>query len=872
MVNRKREDAQVRVPCGGRTVRDRHTPLIGLEQESEAIILVHSDARIAGRNGAFACSHCFDRDEQPRQHGRLRHWNVVLAYDALDDLLSVAQGTQQYCQIGSTSYSRCFTYDSLSRLLQAANPESGTVCYGVVSGGACQNNGYDGDGNLVYKTDARGTQNTNSYDALNRPTIRQYSDATGTVYFNYDGNTQTGCSASIPDSYPKGRRTGMCDSLTPTGSEAWSHDPMGRTITDQRTTDGVTEKTVYTYLPYVDGSVDKITYPNTFAIVYTYDGAERPTSATDSNGNTYALGATYAPQGALQTATVDSTSHFAGFSISNSYTKRLQPNEIKVTNGSASVVDFSYCFYALNSSGACPSSGTTDNGNVMGIINNVDNTRSQTFVYDALNRISTAGTVNTSGTNCWGEQYGYDTLGLGNLLKITLPSAYNSSCNQPDSLNIGVNTSTNQINNPSGYVYDLSGNLTTIPNGGGSYTYNAENQITSTAGVNYDGDGKRVEKSNGTLYWYGVSGDPLEETTLSGTLINYYVFFGGQRIARFDSSGNIFAYFADHLGSSREVEEIASGGSSASLSYDADFYPFGRENDFTDSANPIYKFTGKIRDAESGLDDFGARYNTSNLGRFMSPDPLLSSAVPGGPQSWNRYAYALNNPTRIADPTGLWNWDESAGGDLTDADLEDIANDKHNKKHKWAKKALDFRVQFRNAFDDAEEAMGSSLLSDAQQSAAVAAVSAYGTEGDDNGVTVGIESGHGASTLLNNDDSISVKFGSALKGNFLTATVAHEGAHVDQAMTWLYHGEGAIGDINHFAREQTAWTVGSSIAQALGMKSLAPYGGGREHQVWNDGWKAADVQTLRSKGIANILNYMSLKPTDTDTYSSEHHQ
>jgi RHS repeat-associated protein len=33
-----------------------------------------------------------------------------------------------------------------------------------------------------------------------------------------------------------------------------------------------------------------------------------------------------------------------------------------------------------------------------------------------------------------------------------------------------------------------------------------------------------------------------------------------------------------------------------------------------------YKFTGKERDSESGLDNFGARYNASAMGRFMTPD------------------------------------------------------------------------------------------------------------------------------------------------------------------------------------------------------------------------------------------------------------
>jgi len=63
--------------------------------------------------------------------------------------------------------------------------------------------------------------------------------------------------------------------------------------------------------------------------------------------------------------------------------------------------------------------------------------------------------------------------------------------------------------------------------------------------------------------------------------------------------------------------------------------------------------TGKERDSESGLDNFGARYNASSLGRFMSPDPLMASATVYNPQTWNRYTYALNNPLKFIDPDGL---------------------------------------------------------------------------------------------------------------------------------------------------------------------------------------------------------------------------
>ena len=70
-----------------------------------------------------------------------------------------------------------------------------------------------------------------------------------------------------------------------------------------------------------------------------------------------------------------------------------------------------------------------------------------------------------------------------------------------------------------------------------------------------------------------------------------------------------------------------------------------------------YKFTGKERDSESGLDEFGARYYASPLGRFMTPDwAAKPTDVPyanfGNPQSLNLYSYVQNNPTTVGDPDG----------------------------------------------------------------------------------------------------------------------------------------------------------------------------------------------------------------------------
>ena len=225
----------------------------------------------------------------------------------------------------------------------------------------------------------------------------------------------------------------------------------------------------------------------------------------------------------------------------------------------------------------------------------------------------------------------------------------------------GVNVlsqSANNKNQITGDCYDLVGNLLGLsppPCPAPTYSYNAENQLTLTAGVTYtyDGDGKRVKKSSGTLYWYGGGNDPLDETDLAGSTANAafkeYVFFDGKRIARRDYQNNVNYYFTDHLGTTRIVAN-----SSGTVLNDSDFYPFGGERVITSSSGNNYKFTGKERDSESGLDDFGARFYSSAMGRFTSADPVVITPERFyDPQQLNEYAYVRNNPTRLVDPTGM---------------------------------------------------------------------------------------------------------------------------------------------------------------------------------------------------------------------------
>ncbi|HEV2288631.1 MAG TPA: RHS repeat-associated core domain-containing protein [Candidatus Acidoferrales bacterium] len=245
-----------------------------------------------------------------------------------------------------------------------------------------------------------------------------------------------------------------------------------------------------------------------------------------------------------------------------------------------------------------------------------------------------------------------------------------------------------------------------LTDGTNTYAYNAESEIKSAASVTYtgvypelarrggrsrrNGDGNRVEKASGTIYWYtsaslspgGAGTEILDESNSSGTITNEYVFFGGKRVAmRNVTSGTIYYYEEDMLRSSRtqrglpgrrRVEPGRQKGlpgprqgepgrsvqaGQTSVCYDADFYPFGGERDITNTCTQNYKFEGKERDTETGNDDFGARYYTSRLGRWLSADwSSVPEAVPyanlTNPQTLNLYAMVRDNPETFADLDG----------------------------------------------------------------------------------------------------------------------------------------------------------------------------------------------------------------------------
>ena len=568
-------------------------------------------------------------------------WVTSYTLDTLGNLTGVVQ---------NGSHQRSFSFDFVSRMTSSTNPEVGTITYNWDADSNCPLPSYPGA--LVSKVDARSIRICYQYDQLHRELASTYSNGDPTITTAYD---QPSC-LGLTSCANVGHRTSVTDAA---GSEAWSYQvdfSNQRSVhADQRTTASGGNNYTKTSTYYLDlaGNVTQVSYPTGRVVNYTFDAADRPSTAADaSNGITYATdfqspptgcltnAACYTPQGSFYALSIGQTSSFTGLNLSHSYNNRLQPLEFKASSTGGSAIDITYSFVD-------PVSGKNA-GHVFSIANNLNSSRSQSFTYDQVNRILSAGTLATTGQYCWGYQYSYDA--WGNLLSQAGWTPNYSACTE--TLMGSVTADGN--NHISGFSYDASGN--TQNDGTYPYTWDAESQMKSAAGVNYayDGDGRRVFKSSGKLYWYGAGGDILAETDASGSTTAEYIFFGGKRIAMLPAGGNAQFYVEDFLGSSRVVTQ-----NNGVVCYDADFTPFGGDRPYTDNcpAANNYKFEGKERDTETGNDDFGARYYSWRFGRWLSAD---WSAVPvpvpyanlTNPQTLNLYAMVADDPESFADLDG----------------------------------------------------------------------------------------------------------------------------------------------------------------------------------------------------------------------------
>ena len=112
-------------------------------------------------------------------------------------------------------------------------------------------------------------------------------------------------------------------------------------------------------------------------------------------------------------------------------------------------------------------------------------------------------------------------------------------------------------------------------------------------------------------------------------------------------------HHTDWLGTERNYDTPNSNAPQYPWNTNFTSLPFGDDSPGVDAGLNSLLFTGQYHDFETNLDYFGARYYASASGSFMSPDPDNAGASDDNPQTWNAYAYAIDDPINNTDPDGL---------------------------------------------------------------------------------------------------------------------------------------------------------------------------------------------------------------------------
>ncbi len=268
-------------------------------------------------------------------------------YDPLDNLLSVNQKGAS----GDTPRYRTFTYDSLSRLTNACNPET------IAKGGVCTPTAgpwsaaytYDANGNVIKRTDARGIATNYTYDALNRVTAKSYTnDPANTPALSYGYDTEYSWQIPQNEDHPVGHLNSILATLGTTNLTTWTsgdYDQRGSLLgyvnclgANAQGCPGAGVGANYAYnlnedLTGISATAYNINYNGELDLSYGFDPSGRLSSIATgvrlgppitTLTSTAFSGLMYYPGGAMDTANlaIDPTTNVAGIALVRTYDNR----------------------------------------------------------------------------------------------------------------------------------------------------------------------------------------------------------------------------------------------------------------------------------------------------------------------------------------------------------------------------------------------------------------------------------------------------------------------------------------------------------------------------------------------------------------------
>jgi RHS repeat-associated protein len=454
---------------------------------------------------------------------------------------------------------------------------------------------YDAAGNLKTLTDPAKRTTTYAYDPANRLTEVSYSDGkTPTVKYEYDTD---------------GDRTKIVDG---TGTTTYTYDELDR-LTEGKDGHGNVAKYEYD----LANQQTKITYPNGKSVTRAYDKAGRLEKVTDWSSNATKF-----------TYDLDSNQASTIFPVESkdedkyTYNNADQMSEVKMLKSTETLASL---IYTRDGDGQVKS--TTAKGLSGPGLETTEDT------YDENNRLTKAGAT----------EYKYDA--ANNTTKIAA-SAYEydkaSELKAGPSLTytydeLGQRTKTTPSSGPAtAYGYDQAGNLTSVTRPKEGATPEIKDTYT------YDGNGLRASQTiAGTtsyLAWDMTESLPL---ILNDGTNNYIYGPSGLPVEQISSGGTITYLHHDQQGSTRLITGTT-GTVTGTTTYDA----YGNKTGSTGTSTTPLGYDGQYANSDTGLIYMRARVYDPATAQFLSVDPLKTmTRLP--------YAYAVDNPLNLNDPSGL---------------------------------------------------------------------------------------------------------------------------------------------------------------------------------------------------------------------------
>jgi RHS repeat-associated protein len=541
------------------------------------------------------------------------------SYSLASPTTTVTQGAQ----------TRTFQTDWLGRPTSVTEPESGTTTYGYA---------YNSTGLVVTRNKPQANQTsastltttTTQYDSVGRVVSINYSDGTPTKTFAYDASANW---SSLTQANLKGR---LSIASVPNAASIFSYDAMGRiTGLDECLPSGA-----------CNSSYDKVQQ-------YTYDFAGDLLSSTDGAGVKSTFTVSPANEVLSLTSSQSNSTNPAGI-ISGVQNGPNGPLSFGLGNGLSGVYSYDTLgrlnggWVCSGSTSASCSGGTQTYGFTAGwrgeqLASSFDSVLNQnsSYGYDEFNRL-TSRTVN-SGTvqnltwiyDRWGNRTQQTASPSG-----PQPSySFNTSSNQITGLNYDAAGNLTKDGTPHGYTYDAEGNITAVDGGQtAQYVYDALNHRVRT-----------VVGGNATEFVYNAAGQRAsiwDGSTHAQKQGQYY--WGGKPVAYY-SGGSTHFQHQDWVGTERMRT-----GYNASVEGSFTSLPFGdAQTTVAGTDGDSYHFATLDHDSEDNTDHAQFRQYSNTQGRWLSPDPYAGSYDASNPQSFNRYAYVLNNPLALVDRLGL---------------------------------------------------------------------------------------------------------------------------------------------------------------------------------------------------------------------------